>query len=107
MVRGKLFVITSLPPSPGGPRLLHVRMTMAAKVYGAPVFNEAGRVVGVFAESAAPAAEQAEGELNLHYVPVVDPLLIRAWLEQRDETLWVPPTLPPVKAVGETEPKTP
>ncbi|HVC94288.1 MAG TPA: hypothetical protein VND64_11390 [Pirellulales bacterium] len=95
MARGKVFVITSLPPSPGGPRLLHVRMTLPVKVYGAPVVNEAGRVVGVFAESAAPPAGQPGGELNLHYVPIVDLSLVRAWLERRDETLWAPPTVPP------------
>jgi hypothetical protein len=73
-------------------------MTLAAKVYGAPVVNEAGRVVGVFAESAPPPADQPAAELNLHYVPVVDPALIRAWLERHDETLWVHPTVPPEPA---------
>jgi hypothetical protein len=103
VTRGKVFAITSLPPSPGGPLLLHVRMTLAAKVYGAPVVNEAGRVLGVFAESAPPPADKPAAKSDLHYVPVVDPALVRAWLERHDEALWVHPTVPP-EPTAETKP---
>ncbi|HUY36211.1 MAG TPA: FHA domain-containing protein [Pirellulales bacterium] len=106
LARGKVFVITSLPPSPGGPRLLHVRMPLPVKVYGAPVVNEAGRVVGVFAESAPPPADQAGAELKLHYVPIIDLPLVRAWLDRRDDAWWLPPTVPPEPA-NETKPAAP
>jgi hypothetical protein len=82
---GKIFVLTSLPPAPGGPRLMHVRAELPSKVYGAPLLNPAGHIVGVFAETALPSPEQQEGDLQIHYAPVIDPTQIDGWITDRDE----------------------
>lgn len=91
---GKIFVITSLPPSPGGPRLMHVRAELPGKMYGAPILNDAGHVLGVFAETAVPSPDQPN--LHIQYAPVIAADHIARWLTDHDEQWWVPP------AVGQT-----
>ena len=88
---GKIFVITSLPPLPGGPRLMHIRAELPGKMYGAPIVNESGHVLGVFAETAAPTPEQQDADLHLHYAPVADAAQIDHWTKDHDEQWWVPP----------------
>jgi hypothetical protein len=87
---GKVFIVTSLPPSPG-PRLLHFRANLPSKPYGSPVVNEQGRVCAVFAESAAMPAE-LENELKVHYAPVVDRELIEDGLSSEKSEVWVVPS---------------
>jgi pSer/pThr/pTyr-binding forkhead associated (FHA) protein len=88
---GKIFIITSLSPSSGGPRLMHIRAELPGKMYGAPVMNEAGRILGVFAETASPPDGQRGTDLHLHYVPVADGEQIDRWIKNHDEQWWVPP----------------
>ena len=92
--RGGIFVTTSLPPSPGGPRLLHVRAELPGKPYGSPVVNEAGRVIGVYAETAETPAGREKASLKLNYAPVVDSRAIKRWLDGQDSEWWVPPDVP-------------
>jgi hypothetical protein len=86
---GKVFVITSLPPSPGGPRLMHVHAELPGKLYGGPIVSKSGCVLGVFAETAV--SVQQEADLQLHYAPIVDPVLLDRWLKDRDTRWWVAP----------------
>lgn len=91
---GKIFVMTALPPSPGGPRLMHVRAELGGKLYGAPILNRAGHIVGVFAETAVAPAEQQGVGLQIHYAPVADREQIDRWIVDRDEQWWVRPEGP-------------
>jgi hypothetical protein len=89
--RGKVFVITSLPPSPGGPRVLHVKGAIPANVYGSPLIDADGRIVAVYSESAAAGNDANAQALNLHYAVVVEPQLIDLVRKGQGETVWVPP----------------
>lgn len=91
---GKLFVMTSLPPSPSGPRLMHVRAELAGKLYGAPVLNQAGHIVGIFAETALPLPDQQDADLQIHYAPVADREQIGRWINDHDEQWWAVPQGP-------------
>jgi hypothetical protein len=86
---GKIFIITSLPPSPGGPRLMHVRAELSGKMYGAPILNSAGHLLGVFAETALP--EPGAADLHVHYAPVAVAAPIDRWIKDHDEQWWVAP----------------
>ena len=86
---GKVFVITSLPPS-GGPRLLHFKATVPANVFGSPVVNAQGEVVAIYSGSAAAADSGAES-LNLRYAVVIEPGLVDLWQKNQSDKIWVPP----------------
>ncbi len=87
---GKVFVITSLPPSPGGPRLLHLNVPIPENVIGSPLINPDGKIVAVYCS---PAASEAQGArpLNLHYALVVEPQLLGLSEGSESEKVWVAP----------------
>lgn len=90
LTRGKLLVVTGLDGAAYGPKLLHVRATLTARIYGSPVLNVAGRLVGVYAEAAT--AEKDARELPLHYVTMIDRALIQRGLAGSDGA-WVAPAV--------------
>jgi hypothetical protein len=104
LTRAKVFIITSLPPAPG-PRLLHVKAQMPANIYGSPVFNQEGKLVGVYSDVAVPPPGQpAIANLNLHFVPVVSPELIGSWFAGSGKDIWVPVTIPKTASPSKNTP---
>jgi hypothetical protein len=105
--RGKVLIVTSLPPSPG-PRLLHMKMTIGRHMYGSPFLNSQGRAVALYAEAAAlpqqGPSDQAQTNLSLHYAPVLDRESLEAWTRDRNADFWVEPD---VSKTLTTAPKTP
>jgi hypothetical protein len=94
LTRAKVFIITTLPPAPG-PRLMHMKAVMPVNIYGSPVFNTEGKVVGVYSDVATPPPGQPPvANLNLHFVPVVSPELITSWFEGSGKEVWIPVTAP-------------
>jgi len=90
---GKILVLTQLEPDPASPRLLHVKGAMPRNLFGSPVVDARGRVVGVYAEAA---AIPNEAGLELHYAPVLEPQLVRAYLEGKSQDVWVSAGTPTV-----------
>ncbi len=91
--RGKVYLLTVASHLPTRPRLLHLRAEIPKNAYGSPVVDAAGKVLGLYGESAAPpagaeAASNAAAPKNLHYVTLVSPELINLWLRDRDEKMW-------------------
>lgn len=86
---GQLFLRTMLDPkSPSSPRLLHFKSQLGENMYGSPIVDRNGRVVAVFAETAAG----GEGKhLGLNYAPMLDPALIRMAVEGKDDKFWIKP----------------
>jgi hypothetical protein len=105
LTRAKVFIVTTLPPAPG-PRLMHVKAVMPVNIYGSPVFNTEGKLVGVYSDVAVPPPGQPPiANLNLHFVPVVSPELITSWFEGSGKEVWVPVTVPEPAAEPKTAPK--
>ncbi|MBN2024522.1 MAG: hypothetical protein JW809_17215 [Pirellulales bacterium] len=90
---GKILTVTRLDAEPGSPRLLHVKGSVPRNVFGAPVVNAAGRLLGVYAEAANVPDDPG---LKLHYAPVLVPELIRQYVEGKGQTFWTPTGAPPV-----------
>ena len=95
---GKVFLITHRSDLPSDPRLLHVKAKFGnldpPNAFGAPVFDDRGRVVAVYGEKSSPPKDaQGQPDLNLHYAPVVSAELIGLWTAKRDEKIWMPPRL--------------
>lgn len=102
---GKVFIVTVLEQDPASPRLFHVRADLPKNVYGSPVVDRQGRVLGVYAETAAPPPGQGSSELKLQYV--VEARLVDAWLAGQDQESWVAPTVAeaPAKPPAKPAPK--
>ena len=89
--QGKVFAVTSLPPQPGGPRLLHLRGSFSDKACGSPILDEQGHLVAVYCEPAA-------SDLHLHYAKLIDPQLIELAVGGANEQIWVLPQPPTAEA---------
>ncbi|MBN2294853.1 MAG: hypothetical protein JXM70_20665 [Pirellulales bacterium] len=101
LVGCKLFLRTQFDPeSTSSPRLLHLKPSssgnLPANLYGSPIVDRQGRIVAVYAETAA----MGEGkQLRLHYATMIDPAIIERALADRepgekDTKYWVSPTRP-------------
>jgi hypothetical protein len=88
IISARVFLVTTLPPAPGGPRLLHLQMSAPERIYGSPLFNARGRLVGVYGE---PAKLEAGQSLKIHYATVVEPELINIRWHATSDTTWVDP----------------
>jgi hypothetical protein len=98
--QGKVYVITVSQNLPGKPRLLHVKAEIPKFAHGSPVVNAQGRLLGIYGESATPpaGADVPAGSpevKNMHYVSVASPELIKLWLQDRSNKLWVPAAAAP------------
>ena len=87
----RLAAAEGAPPS-GAPALLHLTGTLPQNIYGSPLVNAAGHVVGVYAEKAAPSGADAAAGLELHYAPLVT--LARAFLAGQGLDDWTQPECP-------------
>ena len=74
---------------------MHLDAKIPHNFYGSPIFNEKGKVVGIYGRAASPAdqdSSQVDSAMkDIHYVSLVAPEIIRQWTEKRDEKLWVSP----------------
>jgi len=78
---------------------------MPANIYGSPVFNQEGKLVGVYSDVAVPPPGQpAIANLNLHFVPVVSPELIGSWFAGSGKDIWVPVTIPKTASPSKNTP---
>jgi hypothetical protein len=93
LVLGRVLLVTTLPPAPGGPRLLHLQMPAPARVYGSPLFNAKGRLIGVYSEAAALEKNQSVKELKIHYGTVLEPDLVKMRWQSRADEVWVVPSV--------------
>lgn len=98
---GNILMTTVAQALPSRPRLLHIDAPIPQNVYGSPLFNETGHVVGVYGTAAAPDDAATK---NLHLASVTVAEVIRLWTEKRDEKLWVLPTVLNFVAQPGTEP---
>jgi hypothetical protein len=97
LTRGKV-LRTTASDLPGQPRLLHVHAEFPPNLYGSPVVNLEGKLVGLYAEKEAPpsgAAADAAGPKNMHYVTLINPPAIGQALRDPDNKAWVAPAVPP------------
>jgi hypothetical protein len=94
--QGSIFLVTAPEDLPGRPRLLHIEAKIPQNVYGSPILNEKGNVVGVYGAAAPPADQNASAVAvamkDIHFASLVVPDAIRLWTEKRDEKMWVSPT---------------
>ena len=88
---GRIFIITAERSLPGQPSVLHVKGDIPKFVYGSPVANEQGKIVGLYGEAASPPgdAKAAASPLKLHYATVVNPEVIDLWLKKGDKKIWI------------------
>jgi hypothetical protein len=94
---GKIKLITVSQELPVKARVLHIKAEIPKNAHGSPIVNAAGRIIGIYGEAAAsPGGEGvpagAPALKNLHYAPVVNPELIKLWLQDRSDKIWVPAT---------------
>lgn len=92
LTQGKLFQRTALATSKdadgaGAPVLLHLKATLPDNIYGSPIVNQAGSIVGIYAEKAQ--LPEADERLQIHYAPVVT--LAHAWLTGQGIEHWITP----------------
>lgn len=81
----KIYLITRLPDLPAGSRLLEIRGNIPQNVYGSPVVNRQGALLGIYGARTEPGAEIKD----LHYATAVTPELLDSW--QEDSEAWVAP----------------
>lgn len=79
-------------PSRVAPVLLHLTGRLPQNIFGSPLVNAAGHVVGVYAEQADLPENDARAGLELHYAPLVT--LARGWLAGKALDDWIEPTCP-------------
>ena len=89
-------------PSSGAPLLLHLAGTLPKNIYGSPLVNAAGHIVGVYAEKAQPTGADTVAGLELHYAPVVT--LARVWLAGQSLDHWTQPECPNNETVTPSRP---
>ncbi len=100
--RGEVYLLSDAVQENRPPRLLELKAEFPENMYGSPVVNDRGRVVGVYGETA-PA--QALGVENLHYATVLDVPLLQSWLAGSEQG-WVSPPLGAIR-VDKTESSSP
>lgn len=103
----EVYLQTKLPagagaPSGGAPALLHLTGTLPRNIYGSPLVNAAGHVVGVYAEKAEPMQADAGSGPELHYAPLVT--LARAYLAGQSLDNWIRPVWPHSKTPPPSRP---
>jgi hypothetical protein len=76
-------------PQPGAPELLFVSGSLPDRIHGSPIVNEAGNIVGVYAEKAYTGEDNANQPSNMHYAP--ETTLVRAWLAGQGTDHWDAP----------------
>ncbi len=95
LFQGNIFLTTVAKDLPGQPRLLHIKAKIPQNVYGSPILDEKGRVVGVYGAAALPADQDTlpvnAAMKDMHFASIVAPEAIRLWTEKRDEKVWVSP----------------
>jgi len=74
---------------PGAPRLLCLSGSLPDKIHGSPIVNEAGKIVGVYAEKAERSDKKATQPSNIHYAS--ETVLVRAWLAGQATEHWIAP----------------
>jgi hypothetical protein len=93
LFQGSIFMTTVAKNLPGQPRLLHIEAKIPQNVYGSPILDEKGRVVGVYGAAASPADQDAlpvnAVMKDMHFASIIAPDAIRLWTEKRDEKMWV------------------
>jgi len=94
LTRGKLFQRSALATPDGSdpaaaPVLLHMNASLPDNVYGSPIVNQSGNIVGIYAEKAQLPDPQANERLQIHYAPWVT--LARAWLAGQGTEYWMAP----------------
>lgn len=94
LYRGEVYLLGDPFRKASPLRLLEMKAEIPENVYGSPVVDGQGRVVGVYGE-AAPA--QALGVKNLHYATVLDVALLQSWLAG-SERGWLPPPMDAIQA---------
>ena len=100
MAQGTVFMATVAKNLPGQPRLLHVHAKTPPNFYGSPLFDEQGSLLGVYGDQdpktlVEPGAPPDPGRMtDVHFVAAASAALVHDWTENRDERLWVVPTLP-------------
>jgi hypothetical protein len=93
LARLRVFLITRAN-LPGQPRLLHVHAELPQNLYGSAVVNSEGKLVGLYAEAAAPpggAAGAVAGVKDMHYLTLISPTAIEQALRDPGGKAWVPP----------------
>jgi hypothetical protein len=68
-------------------------MPAPARVYGSPLFNAKGRLIGVYSEAAALEKNQSVKELKIHYGTVLEPDLVKMRWQSRADEVWVVPSV--------------
>ena len=93
LARLKVFLVT-VADLPGQPRLLHVRAELPKNLYGSAVVNADGKVLGLYAEAAAPpsgpGAADGAGLKNMHYITLINPTAIDLGLRDPGSKAWLP-----------------
>ncbi len=74
---------------PGAPDLLCLSGSLPDRIHGSPIVNQAGKIVGVYAEKAYFPDGEAGQSPNHHYAP--DTTLVRAWLARQGTEHWKAP----------------
>lgn len=74
---------------PGAPDLLYLNGSLPGRIHGSPIVNEAGKIVGVYAEKAEAKEGEAGPPPNRHYAS--DTTLVRAWLAGQGTEHWITP----------------
>ncbi len=88
---GKLANRSELPSPEGSdqslaPVLLHINASLPSNIYGSPVVNQSGHVVGVYAEKSYRPDAEADGSQEIHYATWC--YLARAWLAGVGREYW-------------------
>ena len=84
--------ITDHGPGPSVAKILHVHGALPPNSYGSPLINQAGHLIGVYAESAVPA--EGSDKSDLHYFVTADPRLFDSAHLDPATGVWVAPNLP-------------
>jgi len=74
---------------PGAPELLCLSGSLPDRLHGSPIVNEAGKIVGVYAEKAYFPDGEAGQSPNLHYAS--ETTFVRAWLAGQGTEHWKAP----------------
>ncbi len=92
LLANRIFAIARLADEPGAPQLARVRGKFVNKPIGCPIINQAGHVVGIYAD-----AEQSDpnaDQLQIHYMPILMPGVIELGLTGQPNQVWVTPRVP-------------
>jgi hypothetical protein len=97
LTRGQVLRI-AVSNLPGQPWRLHVQAELPPNLYGSPVVNSDGKLVGLYAEKEASpvgAAGAAAGLNDMHLITLINPTAIDQALRDPSGKAWVQPAVPP------------